>query len=287
MIGGRQGGQGRIHEQGRNNGITDTARDFALQLPWALLLVWETIASLQLSWASSSTHLSAPQCVEIHKNQNLTFITHKSCTNIFTKSQIYSPYFDIPPYRYFVIQKHNNNKEPTKNKWTNGATLKHHPKSKFHQVTSFTNICTFWNIEQFIHPSPKFCHPQNMNFLTEQTQKAGTFLGLTLSQPKEVQTDQKHPKLNLILKQVLSTCFLSRRWVNWSVLASQKGRVQKRNSTLLTRRSSMWKLPMGTSDTEFHHLSRKHPAVLRSIPLGVSTVHFWHWRYTYFYWFCP
>ncbi len=29
----------------------------------------------------------------------------------------------------------------------------------------------------------------------------------------------------------------------------------------------MWKLPMGGSDTKFDRLSRKHPAVLRSIPL--------------------
>ena len=33
------GGQGRIDEQGRIDDITDAARDFALQLPWALLLV--------------------------------------------------------------------------------------------------------------------------------------------------------------------------------------------------------------------------------------------------------
>ncbi len=33
MTGGRQGGQGRIDEQGRIDDITDTARDFALQLP--------------------------------------------------------------------------------------------------------------------------------------------------------------------------------------------------------------------------------------------------------------
>ncbi len=33
------GGQGRIDEQGRIDHITDAARDFALQLPWALLLV--------------------------------------------------------------------------------------------------------------------------------------------------------------------------------------------------------------------------------------------------------
>ena len=59
-----------------------------------------------------------------------------------------------------------------------------------------------------------------------------------------------------------------------TLLASQKGRVRKRNSTLLTRRSSMWKLPMGGSDTEFDRLGRKHPAVLRSIPFGVPTVHF-------------
>ncbi len=59
-----------------------------------------------------------------------------------------------------------------------------------------------------------------------------------------------------------------------TVLASQKGRVRKRNSTLLTRRSSMWKLPMGGSDTKFDRLSRKHPAVLRSIPFGVPMVHF-------------
>ena len=32
MSGGRQGGQGRIDEQGRIDNITDTARDFALQL---------------------------------------------------------------------------------------------------------------------------------------------------------------------------------------------------------------------------------------------------------------
>ncbi len=44
---------------------------------------------------------------------------------------------------------------------------------------------------------------------------------------------------------------------------------------------------MGASDTEIDRLSRKHPAVLRSIPFGVPTVHFWHWRYTYFYWFRP
>ncbi len=59
-----------------------------------------------------------------------------------------------------------------------------------------------------------------------------------------------------------------------TLLASQKGRVRKRNSTLMTRQSSVWKLPMGASDTEFDHLSRKHPAVLRSIPLGVLMVHF-------------
>ncbi len=68
------------------------------------------------------------------------------------------------------------------------------------------------------------------------------------------------------------------------LLASQKGRVRKRNSTLLTRRSSMWKLPMGASDTEIDRLSRKHPTVLRSILLGVPMVHFWHWWYTYYYW---
>ncbi len=39
MTGGRQGGQGRIDEQGRIDNITNAARDFALQLPWALLLV--------------------------------------------------------------------------------------------------------------------------------------------------------------------------------------------------------------------------------------------------------
>ncbi len=39
MTGGRQGGQRRIDEQGRIDDITDAARDFALQLPWALLLV--------------------------------------------------------------------------------------------------------------------------------------------------------------------------------------------------------------------------------------------------------
>ncbi len=39
MTGRRQGGQWRIDEQGRIDNITDTARDFALQLPWALLLV--------------------------------------------------------------------------------------------------------------------------------------------------------------------------------------------------------------------------------------------------------
>ncbi len=33
MAGGRQGGQGRIDEQGRIDDITDAARDFALQLP--------------------------------------------------------------------------------------------------------------------------------------------------------------------------------------------------------------------------------------------------------------
>ncbi len=33
MTGGRQGGQGRIDEQGRIDDITNTARDFALQLP--------------------------------------------------------------------------------------------------------------------------------------------------------------------------------------------------------------------------------------------------------------
>ncbi len=33
MTGGGQGGQGRIDEQGRNDDITDAARDFALQLP--------------------------------------------------------------------------------------------------------------------------------------------------------------------------------------------------------------------------------------------------------------
>ncbi len=65
-----------------------------------------------------------------------------------------------------------------------------------------------------------------------------------------------------------------RRVGSETLLASQKGRVRKRNSTLLTQRLSVWKLPMGTSDTEFHRLSRKHPAVLRSIPLGVPTVHF-------------
>ncbi len=43
MAGGRQGGQGRIDEQGRIDDITDAARDFALQLPWTLLVcrtVW-------------------------------------------------------------------------------------------------------------------------------------------------------------------------------------------------------------------------------------------------------
>ncbi len=59
-----------------------------------------------------------------------------------------------------------------------------------------------------------------------------------------------------------------------SLLAGQKGRVRKRNSTLLTRRLSVWKLPMGASDTEFDRLSGKHPAVLRSTPLGVPTVYF-------------
>ncbi len=32
MIGGRQGGQGRIDEQGRIDDIADAARDFALQV---------------------------------------------------------------------------------------------------------------------------------------------------------------------------------------------------------------------------------------------------------------
>ncbi len=73
---------------------------------------------------------------------------------------------------------------------------------------------------------------------------------------------------------LLSEDWLDLLTVNCSVLASQKGRVRKRNSTLLTRRSSVWKLPMGGSDTEFDHLSRKHPAVLRSILLGVPMVHF-------------
>ncbi len=59
-----------------------------------------------------------------------------------------------------------------------------------------------------------------------------------------------------------------------TVLAGQKGRVRKRNSTLLTRRSSVWKLPMGASDTKFDRLSGKHPAVLISIPFGVPMVHF-------------
>ncbi len=58
------------------------------------------------------------------------------------------------------------------------------------------------------------------------------------------------------------------------LLAGQKGRVRKRNSTLLTRRSSVWKLPMGASDTEFDRLSRKHPAVLISILFRVPMVHF-------------
>ncbi len=53
MTGGRQG---RIHEQGRIDDITDAARDFALQLPWALLLVpwngdslleWQTIKMIR------------------------------------------------------------------------------------------------------------------------------------------------------------------------------------------------------------------------------------------------
>ncbi len=39
MIGRRQGGPGRIDKQGRIDDITDAKRDFALQLPWALLLV--------------------------------------------------------------------------------------------------------------------------------------------------------------------------------------------------------------------------------------------------------
>ncbi len=76
-----------------------------------------------------------------------------------------------------------------------------------------------------------------------------------------------------IRKKMLASVRTSEQ-VDLTLLASQKGRVQKRNSTLLTRRSSVWKLPMGGSDTEFDRLSRKHPAVLRSIPFGVPMVHF-------------
>ncbi len=66
------------------------------------------------------------------------------------------------------------------------------------------------------------------------------------------------------------SCFVENKPPSFAItmLASQKGRVRKRNSTLLTQRSSMWKLPMGASDTEFDRLSRKHPAVLRSIHWG-------------------
>ena len=39
MTVGRQGRQGRIDQQGRIDDITDAARDFALQFPWAVLLV--------------------------------------------------------------------------------------------------------------------------------------------------------------------------------------------------------------------------------------------------------
>ncbi len=48
ITGGRQGGQGRLDEQGRIHDITDAARDFALQLPWALLLVFSF--KMQLSF---------------------------------------------------------------------------------------------------------------------------------------------------------------------------------------------------------------------------------------------
>ncbi len=44
LTGGGWGGLGRIDEQGRIDDITDTARNFALQLPWALLLVgWKLV----------------------------------------------------------------------------------------------------------------------------------------------------------------------------------------------------------------------------------------------------
>ncbi len=48
MSGRRQGGQGRIDEQGRIDDITNAARDFALQLPWALLLVFFIAARSKL-----------------------------------------------------------------------------------------------------------------------------------------------------------------------------------------------------------------------------------------------
>ena len=50
MTGGRQRGQGRIDEQGRIGDITDTTRDFALQLPWALLFVCECDHGVTFWW---------------------------------------------------------------------------------------------------------------------------------------------------------------------------------------------------------------------------------------------
>ena len=45
MTGRGQGEPGRIDEQGRIDDITDATRDFALQLPWALLLVQQIAAA--------------------------------------------------------------------------------------------------------------------------------------------------------------------------------------------------------------------------------------------------
>ncbi len=70
MTGGRQGGQGRIDEQERIDDITDAARDFALQLPWALLLVCSLCMRLGLAtrrlFISSCGFVAVPRVMSGH-----------------------------------------------------------------------------------------------------------------------------------------------------------------------------------------------------------------------------
>ncbi len=71
MTGGRQGGQGRLDEQGRFDDITDAAMDFALQLPQALLLVvsitmqWMCCITQRSVWRGVFTQMTPCQTFEV------------------------------------------------------------------------------------------------------------------------------------------------------------------------------------------------------------------------------